>query len=79
MTRSKHKSIIYFFAILSLSGAHFQQGNSGSVRLGKVSALLADYIIHGTLFHRLCHSGAVMDSPSMLDVTLLEETLSVLL
>ena len=73
-------SIIYFFAILSLSGAHFQQGNSGSVRLGKVrSALLADYIMHGTLFHRLCHSGAVMDSLSMLDVTLLEDTLSVLL
>ena len=73
-------SIIYFFAILSLSGAHFQQGNSGSVRLGKVrSALLADYIMHGTLFHRLCHSGAVMDSPSMLGVTLLEETLSILL
>ena len=72
-------SIIYFFAIFSPGGAHFQQGNSGSVTLGKVGALLADYIMHGTLFHRLCHSGAMMDTPSMLDVTLLEETLSVLL
>ena len=72
-------SIIYFFAIFSLSGAHFQQGNSGSVRLGKVGALLAEFKMHRILFHRLCHSGAVMDSPSMLGVTLLEETLSVLL
>ena len=79
MTWNKHVSIIYFFAIFFLSGAHFQQGNSGSVRLGKVGALLAEFKMHRILFHRLCHSGAVMDSPSMLGVTLLEETLSILL
>ena len=72
-------SIIYFFAIFSPSGAHFQQGNSGSVRLGKVGGLLVEFKMHRILFHRLCHSGAVMDSPSMLGVTLLEETLSILL
>ena len=55
------------FLVFSQSNAHFQQGNSGSVRLGQVQILVSES--DRTHSFRLSHSGAVMATLFVVAVT----------